>query len=83
MRFLSKFIYFQILGWKVKGNINFSTDKLKKCIIVPVPHTSWHDFYIGVLLRSVCNVKTSFLAKKELFFFSSINYFKMVKFCSR
>ena len=69
MKFLSKFIYFQILGWKVKGNINFSTDKLKKCIIIPVPHTSWHDFYIGVLLRSVSSVNTKFLAKKELFFF--------------
>lgn len=69
MRFLTKFIYFNILGWKVKGNVSFSTEKLKKCIIIPVPHTSWHDFYIGILLRSVCGVNTSFLAKKELFFF--------------
>ena len=83
MRILSKFIYFQILGWKVKGNINFSTDKLKKCIIIPVPHTSWHDFYIGVLLRSVCNVKTSFLAKKELFFFPLSIILKWLNFVPR
>lgn len=69
MKFFSKFIYFKILNWKVEGNVTFSAENLKKCIIIPVPHTSWHDFYIGVLLRSVCSVNTSFLAKKELFFF--------------
>jgi len=82
MKFLTKFIYYNILGWKVKGNVSFSTEKLKKCIIIPVPHTSWHDFYIGILLRSVCSVNTSFLAKKELFFFPSLYYIKMVKFYS-
>ena len=69
MKFLSKLIYFKILNWKVKGNISFSTEKIKKCIIIPVPHTSWHDFYIGILLRSVSSVNTRFLGKKELFIF--------------
>lgn len=69
MKFLSKLIYFKILNWKVKGNVTFSTEKVKKCIIIPVPHTSWHDFYIGILLRSVSSVNTSFLGKKELFVF--------------
>ena len=82
MKFLSKFIYFKILNWKVEGNVTFSAENLKKCIIIPVPHTSWHDFYIGVLLRSVCSVKTSFLAKKELFFFPLSIYVKMVEFFS-
>lgn len=69
MRWLSKFIYFRILGWKIVGNINFSKDKIKKAVIIAVPHTSWHDFYIGVLLRSILNIKTNFVGKKELFVF--------------
>jgi 1-acyl-sn-glycerol-3-phosphate acyltransferase len=67
MRWLAKFIYFKILGWKVTGNINFSKDTVKKAVIIAVPHTSWHDFYIGVLLRKVLGIKTNFIGKKELF----------------
>ena len=36
-------------------------------MIIAVPHTSWHDFYIGVLLRSVINIKANFIGKKSLF----------------
>lgn len=67
MQWLSKFIYYKLLGWKVVGNINFSKDTVKKAVIIAVPHTSWHDFYIGLLLRKVLGVKTNFIGKKELF----------------
>lgn len=67
MRWLAKFIYFKLLGWNVVGNVNFSRDTVKKAVIIAVPHTSWHDFYIGVLLRKVLGVKTHFVGKKELF----------------
>ncbi len=67
MRWLAKFIYFKILGWKVVGNTNMSQDTVKKAILIAVPHTSWHDFYIGVLLRKVTGVKSNFVGKKELF----------------
>ncbi len=69
MRWLAKLIYFNILGWKVVGNISMSQNIVKKAIIIAAPHTSWHDFYIGILLRSVLNVKTNFIGKKELFVF--------------
>lgn len=69
MQWLAKFIYFKVLGWKVVGNKNFSRDDIKKAVIIAAPHTSWHDFYIGVLLRSVLDIKTNFLGKKELFVF--------------
>lgn len=69
MQWLAKFIYFKILGWKIVGNTNFSKDNIKKAVIIAVPHTSWHDFYIGVLLRAVVQVKTNFVGKKELFVF--------------
>lgn len=69
MQWLAKFIYFKILGWKVVGNTDLSKDEIKKAVIIAAPHTSWHDFYIGVLLRAVLNVKTNFVGKKELFVF--------------
>jgi 1-acyl-sn-glycerol-3-phosphate acyltransferase len=66
---LAKFIYFKLLGWKVIGNTNMSQDTVKKAVIIVVPHTSWHDFYIGVLLRASIKIKTNFVGKKELFVF--------------
>lgn len=69
MQWLAKFIYFKILGWQVVGNTQLSKNSIKKAVIIAVPHTSWHDFYIGVLLRAVIGVKTNFVGKKELFVF--------------
>ncbi|APY12290.1 acyltransferase [Seonamhaeicola sp. S2-3] len=69
MQWLAKFIYYKILGWKVVGNTTLSKDQIKKAVIIAAPHTSWHDFYIGVLLRSVLGVKTNFVGKKSLFAF--------------
>lgn len=64
---LSKWFYKRVLGWSFTGN--FSEDTIKKCIVIAVPHTSWHDFYMGVLLRSMLGVKIGFIGKKELFKF--------------
>lgn len=69
MQWLAKIIYFKVLGWQIVGNKNFSKDSVKKAVIIAAPHTSWHDFYIGVLLRSVIQLKTNFVGKKELFIF--------------
>ena len=76
MQWLAKLIYFKILGWKVVGNTNMSKDSVKKAIIIAVPHTSWQDFHIGVLLRAVLNVKTNFVGKKELFVFPLALFFR-------
>jgi 1-acyl-sn-glycerol-3-phosphate acyltransferase len=78
MTWLAKFIYFKLLGWKVLGNITFSKETVKKAIIIAVPHTSWHDFYIGVLLRKVAGVKTNFVGKKELFIWPFGYYFRAI-----
>jgi 1-acyl-sn-glycerol-3-phosphate acyltransferase len=67
MRWLSKFIYFKILGWKTVGFSDF--DSVKKAVIIAAPHTSWIDFPLGILLRSAINMKTNFVGKKELFAF--------------
>lgn len=78
MQWLAKFIYFKILGWKVVGNTDISKSTIKKAVIIAAPHTSWHDFYIGVLLRSVLKVKTNFVGKKELFVFPIGWFFRML-----
>ena len=78
MRWLAKLIYFKLLGWKIVGNTNFSKDQLKKVVIIAVPHTSWHDFYIGLLLRKVVDIRVNFIGKKELFKWPFGYYFKAV-----
>ncbi|MFK7832640.1 MAG: 1-acyl-sn-glycerol-3-phosphate acyltransferase [Winogradskyella sp.] len=78
MRWLAKFIYYKLMGWKVVGNTNFSKDTIKKSVIIAVPHTSWHDFYIGVLLRKLSDVKTNFVGKKELFTWPFGYYFRAI-----
>ena len=78
MRWLAKFIYSKLMGWTVVGNTNFSKDSVKKAVIIAVPHTSWHDFYLGILLRKVTNVKTNFVGKKELFVWPFGYYFRVV-----
>ncbi|KAA5821471.1 acyltransferase [Algibacter amylolyticus] len=76
MKWLAKLIYFKILGWQVIGNTSFSQNTIKKAVIIAVPHTSWHDFYVGVLLRKVTGVKTNFVGKKELFIFPFGYFFR-------
>ncbi|WP_159024287.1 1-acyl-sn-glycerol-3-phosphate acyltransferase [Formosa sp. L2A11] len=64
MKSLYKFIYFKLMKWKLIGD--FPSD-LKKYIVIAVPHTSWHDFYIGLLLRKIKETPINFVGKKELF----------------
>lgn len=78
MRWIAKFIYFKLMGWKVVGNTTFSKETVKKAVIIAVPHTSWYDFYIGILLRKISNVKTNFVGKKELFTWPFGYYFRAV-----
>lgn len=52
------------MGWEFEGAW---PKGVKKSIIIVVPHTSWHDFYVGLLVRRILNVEIKFLAKKELF----------------
>lgn len=65
MRWFLKFIYFKALGWKYKGFNDWDT--VKKAIIIAAPHTSWHDFYIGVLLRAALGIEVNYVGKKALF----------------
>jgi len=68
----------KIWGWKISGNTSFSQDSLKKAVIIAAPHTHWHDFFVGVLLRKTVGVKTNFVGKKELFKWPFGYYFRSI-----
>jgi 1-acyl-sn-glycerol-3-phosphate acyltransferase len=36
-------------------------------VVAVVPHTSWLDFFIGLMVRSISKEQINFLGKKELF----------------
>ncbi|MGM0636248.1 MAG: 1-acyl-sn-glycerol-3-phosphate acyltransferase [Bacteroidota bacterium] len=64
MRCLAKLIFFKILKWKIAGRLD---PAIQKMVIIVVPHTSWHDFYIGALVRKIIDFEIHYVAKKELF----------------
>lgn len=72
---LYKFIYFKLLGWKLMGAF---PDELKKYVVIAAPHTSWHDFYFGLLIRKITGTPINFVAKKELFKWPMGMYFRAV-----
>ena len=56
-------IIFRIFKWKILGKFS----KVPKYIIAVAPHTSFYDFFIGILVRNIINEKINFIGKKELF----------------
>ncbi|WP_428225473.1 1-acyl-sn-glycerol-3-phosphate acyltransferase [Flavobacterium sp.] len=75
---LYKFIFFKLMGWKIVGEYEENMIHLKKAVYPVVPHTSWHDFYIGLCTRGALGIDINFVAKKELFVFPFGYYFKWV-----
>jgi len=69
-----KYIFFNILGWKIIGD--FKEKEIKKVIMIVVPHTSWHDFYIAIFTRKTLDVMVNFVGKKELFIWPFGYYFR-------
>jgi len=63
MKQIATFILKRLMGWKISGNV----PELKKYILIVVPHTSWHDFYLGVLVRRALGLQINYVGKKELF----------------
>ncbi|WP_203258413.1 1-acyl-sn-glycerol-3-phosphate acyltransferase [Hyunsoonleella ulvae] len=68
-QWLAKFIYYKLMGWQIDGHYKILQNDLKKVVIIAAPHTSWYDFLIGILVRTIIGVKVNFLGKKELFVF--------------
>lgn len=63
MHRLAKFLYFRVFGWKLAGA--FPT--VDKCVFIVVPHTSWVDFFLGLLVRKVFNEEINYIGKNSLF----------------
>jgi 1-acyl-sn-glycerol-3-phosphate acyltransferase len=61
------------MGWKIVGTIN---PEIKKCVMMVMPHTSAHDFYLGIFTRGIMGLEMNFVAKKELFRFPFGYYFR-------
>jgi len=64
MQLLYRVIFFKILKWKLIGAID---PAIKKCVFIVAPHTSWYDFFMGLMVRRLLGVQINFIAKKELF----------------
>ncbi len=61
------------MGWKIVGTIE---KDIKKCVLMVIPHTSWHDFYLGIFTRGITGIPMHYVGKKELFSFPFGWYFK-------
>ena len=72
-RSLYQFIFFRLMGWKIEGAFD---ENIKKSVAMVLPHTSWHDFYLGIFTRGICNLEINFIGKKELFRFPFGYYFR-------
>jgi len=70
---LYQFIFYRLMGWKIVGTI---APTMEQCVMVVLPHTSWHDFYLGIFTRGITGLDMHFVAKKELFRFPFAGYFR-------
>jgi 1-acyl-sn-glycerol-3-phosphate acyltransferase len=68
-----KWIFFRLMGWKIVGSID---PDMKKCVMMVMPHTSNHDFYLGVFTRGITGLEMHWVGKKELFRFPFGFYFR-------
>ena len=66
-------VFFRLMGWKIVGTIQ---PGVKKCVMLVLPHTSWHDFYLGGFTRGITGIPMHYVAKKELFKFPFGYYFR-------
>lgn len=68
-----KFIFFRMMGWKIVGTL---APEIEKCVMMVMPHTSWHDFYLGLFTRGITGLEMNWVGKKELFRFPFNSYFR-------
>ena len=51
------------MNWTIVGTF----PSIPKYIVAVVPHTSWLDIFVGLLVRSISGESINFVGKKELF----------------
>ena len=74
IRVLSNFILKKIICWKVIGSLPSN----EKYVIAVVPHSSYFDLIIAVLIRTYSDLKIKFIGKKELFNPITSSFFKFL-----
>ena len=62
-RSLARLIFFKLMGWSIRGEY----PNVPKLIVAVVPHSSYFDFIVAVLTRTILDKRIKFLGKKELF----------------
>lgn len=70
---ICKWVFGKIMGWKIEGNFD---EEIKKSILIVIPHTSWHDFYVAIICKGALGVEINWVGKKELFRFPFSYFFK-------
>ena len=75
MEKISKFILYNILGWRVENGF---PETPKKYIIIAAPHTSWIDFPIAILSRMSQGKMVHFIGKGSLFKWPFGYFFKVL-----
>lgn len=63
MKYISSFIL-RLFGWTI---IHDYPHHIKKKILVAAPHTSYVDFFVGVMVRSSMQLESNFIGKQSLF----------------
>ena len=64
--FLAKSILQTLWGWTIETEY---PKEVKSSVVIVIPHTSYWDFPIGILIRPVMHLNTQFVAKHTLFTF--------------
>jgi 1-acyl-sn-glycerol-3-phosphate acyltransferase len=63
---IAKFLFQTLWGWRFETTY---PKEVKKSVIIVLPHTSNWDFPIGIFIRPIIDLDTSYVAKSSLFFF--------------
>ena len=71
---LAKFVLNKVIRWRFVGS--FPEDE--KYIIAVVPHSSYFDLIIAVLIRTYSGIKIKFIGKRELFNSFSAFFFRFL-----
>ena len=64
MKSISKFILYNLMGWKI---VNDFPSNIDKYVIIAAPHTSSWDFPIGILTKFIQGKDIRFIGKHTLF----------------
>ncbi|MDG1572627.1 1-acyl-sn-glycerol-3-phosphate acyltransferase [Robiginitalea sp. M366] len=63
MKALASLIYYKLMGWKLVGRF----PDLDQCVVAVVPHTSWMDFALGLIVRKLIGKDIHYIGKAALF----------------